>query len=103
MGMNKVTQVVANKYFIASFLFAAWILFFDQNDWMTQKDRQKELEDTKENIGYLHQEIDRMYAEKNALITNATGQLNNPAMLEKYAREHYRMKLDGEDIYVIEK
>jgi hypothetical protein len=27
---------------------------------------------------------------------------NNPAALEKFAREHYLMKKDGEDIYIIE-
>ena len=27
---------------------------------------------------------------------------NNPAALEKFAREHYMMKKDGEDIYLVE-
>jgi len=101
--MNKVTKVIMNKYFIVSFCFAAWLLFFDQNDWMTLQQRQKELNTVKDNIGYLQSEIKNMYAEKKALVADADGKLNDPEMLEQYAREHYRMKQDGEDIYVIEK
>lgn len=100
--MKKVTKVITNKYFIVSFCFAAWILFFDQNDWMSQQQRQKDLATTKDNIGYLKEEIKRMYAEKKALVTDMQGNLNDPEMLEQYAREHYRMKHDGEDVYVIE-
>jgi cell division protein FtsB len=94
--MKKALKIITNKYFIVSFFFVLWTLFFDQNDWMTLKQRQKELDGIKDNIAYLHTEINRMSTEKNDLQTN-------PRKLEQYARENYRMKHDGEDVYVIEK
>jgi cell division protein DivIC len=94
--MKKVLKVLTNKYFIVSLAFAVWTLFFDQNDWMSLQQRQKELGGIKDNIAYLNTEIARMSNEKNDLLTN-------PPKLEQYAREHFRMKHEGEDVYVIEK
>jgi cell division protein FtsB len=100
--MKKVTKVITNKYFIVAVCFVAWVMYFDQNDWMSLQQRQKELNTVKDNIGYLKDEIKKMNTEKKALITDANGNLNDPHRLEQYARERYRMKQDGEDVYVIE-
>ena len=94
--MKKVLKVISNKYFIATFLFVLWTVFFDQNDWISLRQRQRELNDVKSNIAYLNTEIDRMNKERTDL-------LNDPRKLEQYARERYRMKHDGEDVYVIDK
>ena len=101
--MKKVLDVITNKFFLASIGFMAWIGFFDQNDWMSMQQRQKELNGVKDNIAYLNNEIARMDAEKNALTVDVAGTLNDATRLEKYAREHFRMKQDGEDVYVIDK
>lgn len=93
--MKKVIKVVTNKYFIASVIFVSWTLFFDQNDWLSLQQRQKELNGIKDNIKYLNTEITRMNTERNNLLTN-------PQKLEQYARENYRMKHEGEDVYVID-
>ena len=93
--MKKMLKVVTNKYFIAVVIFACWTLFFDQNDWFSLQQRQKELNGVKDNITYLNTEISRMNAERNNLLTN-------PQKLEQYARENYRMKHEGEDVYVID-
>ncbi|MCW3123692.1 MAG: septum formation initiator [Flavipsychrobacter sp.] len=93
--MKKVVKVLTNKYFLVTFGFVCWTVFFDQNDWMSLKQRQKELNAVKDNIAYLNTEIDRMNAEREGL-------MSDPHKLEKYAREHYRMKHEGEDVYVIE-
>ena len=94
--MKKVFKVLTNKYFLATVAFLMWTIFFDQNDWMTLQQRQKELNAIKGNIAYLNTEIARMNTERNDLVTN-------PRKLEQYARESYRMKQDGEDVYVIDK
>ncbi|MES2703928.1 MAG: septum formation initiator family protein [Bacteroidota bacterium] len=94
--MKKVVRIIANKYFLAGVAFVAWLSFFDQSDWMTLQQRQKELNGVKDNIAYLKAEINTMAEEKNALMTD-------PHRLEQYARENYRMKQPGEDVYVIEK
>ncbi len=93
--MKKVLKVVTNKYFIAVLAFVTWTLFFDQNDWFSLQQRQKELNGVKDNIKYLNTEITRMNTERTNLLTN-------PQKLEQYARENYRMKHEGEDIYVID-
>lgn len=92
---KKAWRIVRNKYFITSVAFVAWTLFFDQNDWLSLKERQRELDEVKDNITYLNREIAVMNDEK-------TGLMNDPHKLEQYAREHFRMKHEGEDIYVIE-
>lgn len=70
------------------------MLFFDQNDWFAQHQRQKQLDDIQENIEYLTKESDKMQGQLNALNTDS-------AYLEKYAREHYHEKRDNEDVFLI--
>jgi len=93
--MKKLFRILANKYLLTAVAFVVWTLYFDQNDYMTLQQRQKELNGVKDNITYLNTEIARMNSERNAL-------LSDPAKLEQYARENYRMKHEGEDVYVIE-
>lgn len=93
--MKKIAVVVTNKYFIATTLFVVWMFFFDQRDFFyvrEQKQKLKALENTKH---YYQQEIEKAQKE-------LTDLQNNPAALEKFAREHYKMKKDGEDIYLVE-
>ena len=85
-----------NKYFLTAVGFAVLMLFFDQNDWFAQQEKKKELNDTKDAIAFLQRQIDtldRQYVDLR----------NSPAELERYAREHYRMKRDSEDLYIVEK
>lgn len=96
MQMNKVIKVLTNKFLLTGAAFVVWTVYFDQNDWMTLQQRQKDLNGVKDDITYLNSEIARMSAERHDLLTNHS-------KLETYARENYRMKHDGEDVYVIEK
>ena len=93
--MKKALKIVGNKYFLTAVAFVAWSLYFDQNDWMSQRQRQKELNGLKNNIAYLNSEINKMSTERDALLTDRS-------KLEQYARENYRMKHDNEDVYVID-
>lgn len=88
-------KVVTNKYFFTLVVFAVWCLYFDQNDWLSLREKQKELNVVKGNIAYLDSEIVKMNTERNEL-------LSDNSKLEKYAREHYRMKHDNEDVYVVD-
>ncbi|MEI8279323.1 MAG: septum formation initiator family protein [Bacteroidota bacterium] len=92
----KILKVLSNKFLLTAVAFFVWMYFFDQNDWMSQQQRNKELMDTKDNIKYLNQEIGRMQKEYDNITTN-------PQKLEEFARQRYRMKHDSEDLYVIEK
>ena len=96
MKKKLIFRILTNKYFLTAFAFLIWTAYFDQNDWLTMQQRKKQLANVRTNIAYLNNEINRMNNEKNDLLTN-------PVMLERYARETYRMNHDGEEIYVIEK
>ncbi len=93
--MKKIASILTNKYLVATAFFVVWMLFFDQRDYFQQKERRAELAKLEAKKRYYVQEIERTQKELNDL-------QNNPAALEKFAREHYLMKKDGEDIYIIE-
>lgn len=84
-----------NKYVVVTAAFASWMLFFDANDYHSQHERDKELNNVNADISFLNTEIDDMQRDYTAL-------QRDPKMLEHYAREQYRMKRDTEDLYVIE-
>ena len=93
--MKKFTSIITNKYLVALSFFVVWMLFFDQRDYFQQRDRREELKKLEAKKRYYVQEIEKTQKE-------LTDLQNNPAALEKFAREHYLMKKDGEDIYIIE-
>lgn len=94
--MKKVLSVLTNKFLLTALAFGAWMLYFDQNDWYSMREKKKELQDIKDNIAYLHKEISSMERETEAL-------RSDPQQLEQFAREHYNMKRDNEDLYIIDK
>jgi cell division protein FtsB len=75
--------------------FVVWMLFFDEKDYFTQQKRKKELEKLETKIEFYRGQIADTKKQVNALD-------NDPAMLEKFAREKYFMKRDNEDIYIME-
>lgn len=93
--MKKISTIIINKYLLATGFFVVWMLFFDQRDYFQQRDRGAELKKLETKKRYYVQEIEKTQKE-------LTDLQNNPAALEKFAREHYLMKKDGEDIYIIE-
>ncbi len=93
--MKKVATILTNKYLVASVFFIVWMLFFDQRDYFQQRVRQAELNKLEAKKQYYVKEIEKTKKELQDL-------QNNPAALEKFAREHYLMKKNGEDIYIIE-
>ena len=94
--MKKLLHIVANKYLITAVAFAVWMLFFDQNDYKSQRQRKRDLQEANDGIAYLNGEIAQMEKDHAEITTD-------PAKLEQYAREHYRMKRDNEDVYVVER
>ncbi len=94
--MNRLLNLLKNKYFLVSIVFIVWMLFLDRNDLLSQYDyhqQVKKLEDEKE---FYTKEIDKVKTDLDELTTN-------PDKLEKFAREKYLMKKDNEDVYVIVK
>ncbi len=93
--MKKLTSIITNKYFLAGVFFVVWMLFFDQRDFFQQRERNAELKKLEAKKQYYLDEINKTQQELNDI-------QSNPAALEKFARERYLMKKDGEDIFIIE-
>ncbi len=93
--MKRVINIVTNKYFLAITTFIIWMLFFDQRDFFSTQEQKKKLHSLEKKKQYYTQEIDKAK-------TELTDLQSNPDALEKFAREKYLMKKEGEDIFVIE-
>ena len=84
-----------NKYTLTGMGFLVWMLFFDNQDLITTHIRQR-------------QELERLETSRAYYITETANikkdlelLKSDPALLEKYAREKYRMKKDNEDLFII--
>ncbi len=95
LTMKKVTTILTNKYLLAGIFFIVWMLFFDQRNYFQQKETMAELDKLETKKKYYQEQIEKAKAE-------LTDLQNDPAALEKFARERYLMKRDGEDVYIIE-
>jgi cell division protein FtsB len=92
---QKITKILTSKYAIAGAFFLVWMLFVDQRDFFQQQERKAELEKLEMKKRYYQTEIDKARKTLTDLQTN-------PAALEKFARERYLMKKEGEDIFTME-
>ena len=91
---QRIPSYLYNKYLLTTAGFIIWMLFFDRNDVFVQRERRNELKALERNRTYLTQQI----AEERKF----SGELKtNPAAIEKFAREQYKMKRDGEDLFLI--
>ncbi|MFL5771915.1 MAG: FtsB family cell division protein [Flavisolibacter sp.] len=91
----KFISLLRNKFFLATLGFVIWMLFFDRNDMFTQMERRKELKRIESSKEFFTQQI----AENRNFSKNLQF---NASALEKYAREHYLMKRDNEDLFIVE-
>ncbi len=92
--MTRLVTLFKNKYFIATFAFIAWMVFFDKNDVLSQHEYRVDVKKFQEEKDFYTQEIEVIKRDLNELNTN----LNTA---EKFAREKYFMKKDNEDVFVI--
>ena len=71
------------------------MLFFDQRDVFQQIDRQQELNQLETKKQFYQKEIEKSRKELSDL-------QSNPAAIEKFARERFLMKKEGEDIFILD-
>ena len=83
-----------NKYLLVVVALGVWLLFFDKNDLFSQWARRAEVKKLENDVKYYRTEIERNRKEMQEL-------QSNPKLLEKFAREHYLMKRDNEDIFIL--
>ncbi len=93
-NFKNIPALFKDPYFIAATLFAAWMIFFDEDNVMNQYRLHAQLRDLHEKKSFYLQQI----ATTNKAYSELT---SNPQSQEKFAREHYWMKKDNEDVFVI--
>ena len=81
-------------YFLSAAALGAWLFFFDGNDLISQIERRRKLAELERERDYYKGKIGEVERERDAL-------LNNPDLLEKFARERYLMKRPREAVYVV--
>jgi cell division protein FtsB len=94
-SLKSLIKFVTNKYFLVTAFFLSWIFFFASNDLLSQWENKKEFQAMQTKLHYLETEIETMRKEQLLLTTDSV-------YLEKFAREHYRMKKPNEDIFVFD-
>ena len=93
--LHVIPSFLRNKFLIATVAFGIWMLFFDKNDFFAQMERKNELQELNKSKEYFTQQIEqeRKFSEELK---------HNPATIEKFAREKYFMKREGEDLFLVE-
>ena len=82
------------RYVIVFGFFLLWMTFFDRNSFIYRISLAGDINDLEESIEEHETRIRDLRIQKKDLFGNAQN-------LEKFAREKYLMKKDGEDIFVI--
>lgn len=87
-------KIATNIYVIILTVFVVWMLFFDENSYITHREFNKEIEELETWIDYHKNKIEK---DKETI-----QKLQDSLQLERYAREKYLMNKEDEDIYIIE-
>jgi cell division protein FtsB len=95
--MNRLKNIFKpfkNIFLLVTIIFIVWMLFFDANSWLIQRELNKEIDALNVKKEFYESEISSDKKEIKILQTTEG--------VEKYAREKYNMKKENEDIYIIE-
>jgi cell division protein FtsB len=84
---------VKNKYFLTAAAFLVWMFFLNDIDLIYIMKRRAEVRNLKAQVVQLKADTEQA---KESLTD-----LNNPATLEKFAREEYLMRKPLEDVYLV--
>ena len=87
-------KIATNIYLLILTAFVVWMLFFDENSYLTHKEFNTEIKELETWIEYHKEKINK---DKNTI-----DKLKDSLELKRYAREKYLMKKLNEDIYIIE-
>lgn len=81
---------------LAAVFFLVWMLFIDENNFINQYRKRAELKSLIQKKNFYKEQIEQT--------NNAIAELNgNSSAQEKFAREHYFMKKENEEVFVIVK
>lgn len=85
----------SNFYVGSSVCFLVWVLFFDGNDLIGLAQNHIELVKTQNEIEFYQIKVEQVIAEGEFLN-------GSDAAKERFAREKYLMRMENEDVYLVE-
>ena len=91
---SKILKFVTNTFVLILVPFIIWMLFIDDNSYLTHRKYNIEIDNLQKTIQFYKIEI----AKDKSIIKRFKDSLE----LERFAREKYLMKKENEDIYIIE-
>ena len=92
---NRLPFFLRNKYIFTVVVFALWLLFFDKTNAIDHIGNLSKINSLENQQAFYEDGIRKVNAQLNLLSTDKKS-------LEKFAREQYYLKKEGEDIYLIE-
>lgn len=92
-NLKKWPKIFANKYFVTIALFLVWMSYFDNNNLNRQYNLYSEKKTLERTVSEKKREIE--------MIKRSLNMLKDNESLERFAREEYRFKKPGEDVFVI--
>jgi len=87
-------KVFFNKYLVVLIGFVIFLTFFDNHNLISRWKTGRNNADMKKQIEFYQSEIEKNKKKMNDM-------QSSDESLEKYAREHYYLKKDSEDIFII--
>ncbi len=93
-AFQKLLSRLPNKYLLVLIPYLVYMIFFDSNDLRSQYRLWKEVRNLKNDKVLLEQKLQQVVDERTQLFTDMNS-------LEKFAREQYFMKKEGETVFVI--
>jgi len=94
--LNKIPDILKNKYFISFLVFILWVIFLDNYNLISQMKTYNKLEKLKKKKSYYETEIEKDSTELYKL-------RNMEEEQERFAREKFLMKKKNEDVFIIKK
>lgn len=93
--MKKMFGFVRNKYIVTTIVFVVWVSFFDERDLYTTFQLKKKLNAIILKKKFFEQGIAQSEKQLDAL-------KDDHESIERYAREQFLMRKDGEDIFLVD-
>jgi cell division protein FtsB len=87
-------KVFLNKYLIVFVVFAVFVTFFDNHSLIHRWETHRKIVQMEKELKFYQDDIKATKQKKNELQSSKEN-------LEKFAREHYYMKKESEDIFII--
>jgi cell division protein DivIC len=91
--INRLPKGLQNRYYLVLIIFLIWILIFDKANLWAQFRLQRTIKSLENDKVFYQNKVKEVQQEK----------LDIERDKEKFAREHYYMKTNDEDVFVIEK